>query len=389
MACGCAQCGITCRKVSLTYGGTSAAPGLPADSPAKDTMRTAPSRRALRPLVAGAAVTLLLAACATGAPEGGTDTPAASAGGEGTFPVTLENTFGETTVEERPEAVATVAWGNHDVPLALGIAPVGMAAQTFGDDDADGIHPWTYAALEELGATGDQLPELFDETAGIDYEAVAGTAPDVVLAAYSGLTEDEWGTLSEIAPTVSYPEIAWGTNWRDMALTNGRALGLEDEAQEKIDEVEQQIEAALESRPDVAGKSVAYTWFDPTDLSTFAVYTSVDARVQLLSDLGMTLPESIANLEDDGQFYLDISAEQADTIADADIVISYGDENLLATLQADPLLSKIPAVANGSVVILPDNTPLASATSGPTVLSIPWALDDYLDLFQAAAQNVK
>ncbi|MFS0704472.1 iron-siderophore ABC transporter substrate-binding protein [Cellulomonas sp. 179-A 9B4 NHS] len=352
-------------------------------------MRTAPTRRALRPLVAGAAVTLLLAACATGTPEGGSDATSSTAAGDGAFPVTLENTFGETTIETQPEAVATVAWGNHDVPLALGVVPVGMAAQTFGDDDGDGIHPWTYEALEELGGTGDALPELFDETDGIDYEAVANTAPDVVLAAYSGLSEDDWTTLSEIAPTVSFPEIAWGTNWRDMALTNGRALGLEDEAQEKIDEVEQQIEDALGERPDVAGKSVAYAYLDPTDLSSVGIYTKVDARVQLLSDLGMTLPASVEAFEDDGLFYVDLAAEQIDQVADADIFVTYGDENLLATLQADPLLGKLPAIANGAVVVLPDNTPLASATSGPTVLSIPWALDDYLDLLQAAAQNVK
>lgn len=351
-------------------------------------MRTAPARRALRPLVAGAAAALLLAACSSGTAGGDGATPAASADGGG-FPVTLENTFGETTVEQQPEAVAAVNWGNHDVAIALGVVPVGFAASTYGDDDGDGVLPWTYDALEELGATGDDLPVLFDETAGIDFEGVADTAPDVILAAYSGLTEEDWTTLSEIAPTVSFPEVAWGTNWRDMALVNGRALGLEDEAQEKVDEVEQLIEDALAERPEIAGKSVAYTYLDPADLSSIGVYTSVDARVQLLSDLGMTLPESIASLEADGQFYVDLSAEQADQIADADILVTYGDDTTLATLQADPLLSKIPAVANGAVVVLPNEAPISSATSGPTILSVPWALDEYLDLFQAAAQNVK
>lgn len=352
-------------------------------------MRTAPRRRALRPLVAGAAAALLLAACSSGTPADEGSGTAGDPAADGAFPVTLENTFGETTIEQQPEAVASVAWGNHDVALALGIAPVGMAAQTYGDDDGDGVHPWTFDALEELGATGDDLPVLFDETAGVDFEAVANTAPDVVLAAYSGLTEEEWTTLSEIAPTVSFPEIAWGTNWRDMALVNGRALGLEAEAEAEIADVEQQIEDALAERPDVEGKTVAYAYLDPTDLSSVGVYTKIDARVQLLSDLGMSLAPSIQAFEDDGLFYVDLSAEQADQIADADIFVTYGDDTTLATLQAHPLLGKVPAIANGAVVVLEDNTPLASATSGPTVLSVPWALDEYLDLFQAAAQNVK
>ncbi len=349
-------------------------------------MRTALSRRALRPLVAVAATSLLLAAC-------GTDTDASdgpsSAAPSDAFPVTIENTFGETTVESAPERVASVNWGNHDVAIALGVVPVGMAKATYGDDDADGILPWTSEGLDGLGVSGDELPVLFDETDGIAFEQVADTQPDVVLAAYSGLTEKDWQTLSEIAPTVSYPEFAWGTNWKDMALVNGRALGLEDEAQGVVDDVLAQIETALAERPDVEGKTVAYTWIDPADPSTIGVYTPLDARVQLLADLGLENAPSVTELAGDtDQFFVNLSAEQADTLSDVDVLVTYGDDTTLASLQADPLLNKIPAVARGSVVVLPNDAPLASATSGPTVLSIPWALDDYLDLFQAAAEKV-
>ena len=51
------------------------------------------------------------------------------------FPVTVEHAFGETTIEERPERVASVGWANHEVPLALGIVPVGFARASWGDDD--------------------------------------------------------------------------------------------------------------------------------------------------------------------------------------------------------------------------------------------------------------
>ena len=39
------------------------------------------------------------------------------------FPVTIEHAFGETTIESKPERIATVAWANHEVPLALGVVP--------------------------------------------------------------------------------------------------------------------------------------------------------------------------------------------------------------------------------------------------------------------------
>ena len=47
------------------------------------------------------------------------------------FPITIGHAFGHTVIGQRPERVATVAWANQEVPLALGVVPVGMAAATF------------------------------------------------------------------------------------------------------------------------------------------------------------------------------------------------------------------------------------------------------------------
>jgi iron complex transport system substrate-binding protein len=144
------------------------------------------------------------------------------------FPLTIEHAFGSTTIPERPERVATVAWANHEVPLALGIVPVGFARANFGDDDGDGLLPWVAGRLEELGA---QTPPLFDEGDGIDFEAVAATSPDVILAAYSGLTRSDFETLSKIAPVVPFRESAWSTDWREMIRLNAAGLGMTEEGE--------------------------------------------------------------------------------------------------------------------------------------------------------------
>ncbi|MBT0994391.1 iron-siderophore ABC transporter substrate-binding protein [Cellulomonas sp. DKR-3] len=353
-------------------------------------MRSA-SLRPFRAAAVALAAALALTACASDGTDEGATTPTGgtTSAAAGQFPVTIANTFGETTIEAQPERVATVAWGNHDVAIALGVVPVGMQKATYGDDDTDGVLPWTREALDALGVTDDTLPVLFDESTSLDLEAVSNTEPDVVLAAYSGLTEEEWTTLSQIAPTVSYPKYAWGTSWRDMALIDGEALGLEDQAQAKIDEVEATIADGLAARPDIEGKSVAYGWIDPTNLSKISLYAPLDARVQLMDDLGMHTADSVVDLAGDSdQFFVDVSAENADALADVDVLALYGDDTTVATLQADPLWSKVPAVERGSVVVLPNDGPLSAATSGPTVLSVPWALDDYLDLFEAAAKKV-
>ncbi len=86
--------------------------------------------------------------------------------------------------------------------------------------------------------------------------------------------------------------------------------------------------------------------------------------------------------KDSEQFYLEVSAEEAQKFDDVDVLVTYGDDSTLATLQADPLLSKIPAIAEGRVAILPDATPIA-ASANPSALSIPWGLEDYLAILAA------
>src|SRR5687768_7653024 len=153
-------------------------------------------------------------------------------------PITIEHALGTTTIESEPERVATVQWANHEVPLALGIVPVGMAAANFGDDDGAGLLACVSERLEELDAEG---PVLFDETDGIDFEAVADTNPDVILAGCSGLTQEDYDTLSEIAPVVAYPEAPWATPWREMIEINAAGMGRAADGEELVASIEQDI----------------------------------------------------------------------------------------------------------------------------------------------------
>ncbi len=111
------------------------------------------------------------------------------------YPITIKHAFGNTMIAKKPERVATVAWANHEVPLALGIVPVGMARANFGDDDGDGILPWVDARLGELKA---EKPVLFDEGDGIDFEAVAARDRTSSFAPF-GLSQADYDTLSDIA----------------------------------------------------------------------------------------------------------------------------------------------------------------------------------------------
>ena len=133
----------------------------------------------LMSIAASAALLVALAGCAQSSDPSGEGGTAASAGSSGAFPVTIDHAFGETTIQAKPKRVATVSWANHEVPLALGVVPVGMSKATWGDDDGNGVLPWVEDRLTQLGA---KTPVLFDETDGIDFESVADTRPDVILA---------------------------------------------------------------------------------------------------------------------------------------------------------------------------------------------------------------
>ncbi|MEW2006787.1 iron-siderophore ABC transporter substrate-binding protein [Microbacterium sp. NPDC079208] len=329
-------------------------------------------------LGAAAALAVTLSACSSSAPES-TASAGSNPASDDAFPVTIEHVYGETTIDEKPERVATIAWANHEVPLALGIIPVGMSKATWGDDDDNGILPWVEEKLDELGG---ETPVLFDETDGIDYEAVADTEPDVILAAYSGLTQEEYDTLSKIAPVVAYPDVAWGTSVDDMVEMNSKALGLEAEGEALIEDLHADADAALAANSALEGKKVIFAFFDPSDLSVITYYTAADTRPGYLHDLGLPFPAIVEENKDSEQFYLEVSAEEAQKFDDVDVLVTYGDDSTLATLQADPLLSKIPAIAEGRVAILPDATPIA-ASANPSALSIPWGLEDYLAILAA------
>lgn len=347
------------------------------------TTRTMPHRRALR--IAGAAgagvLAIALAACSSGAG----DTAADSSASSGEFPVTITHALGETTIDAQPERPAIVGWGSADAAIALGSIPVGMPEQSYGDTDGDGVLEWISDALAQADA---ETPVLYSEMDGVPFEKIAETEPDVILAANSGLSDQDFSTLSEIAPTVAYPGQPYGTSWRDTTELVGKALGKEQQATELVSQTEQTIADALAEHPDLEGKTGMVAWVDAADLGKIQVYTPADTRVQFLQDLGLTIAPGVEELsKNESGFVFSISAEQADKL-DADVAIMFVQGGDLSTLEKDPLLSKIPAVANGTVVLTNDEDVLM-ALSSPSVLSIPWAIDNLTQRLDDAAAKVK
>jgi iron complex transport system substrate-binding protein len=320
-----------------------------------------------------AVAALALSGCSATDEDAGS--PTASSGA---FPVTLEHAFGETTIETEPTRVVAWGWGSADDAIALGVVPVAIPFQAYGGDD-DGVLPWIAEALEEQG---EDVPTVLSDSTEPPYEEIAEAAPDVILAGYSGITEEQYELLSDIAPVVAYPDEPWSTDWRDLIELTGTALGKSDEASTLLDDIDAAIAEKAAAHPEFEGKSIALT----SDAGgVFYVYTDADPRVTFATELGFESAPSVAELANgESDFFYTLSYEQLDQLT-SDVIVNFAatDEESNAFLTAG-YAQVMPQVQAGAVAS-PVGAAFVASVSPPTGLSLTWGIDDYVDLLSTAA----
>jgi iron complex transport system substrate-binding protein len=210
----------------------------------------------------------------------------------------------------------------------------------------------------------------------VPYEEFAEVKPDVILANYSGLTQQQYDTLSKIAPTVGYPDQPWATPWREVVTTTGTVLGKSEEAGKLITDTEQQIAARAAEYPQLKGKTVAAVW----DVDgTFYVYKKQDPRVDFLTDLGLISAPSVDELAtEENTFFYTLSLEQTSALT-SDVLLVYADDQAgIDAFLRKPYARGMDQVKAGHVapVVGPE---FVAAVSPPTVLSLTWGIDGYLE----------
>ncbi|NIH70813.1 iron-siderophore ABC transporter substrate-binding protein [Auritidibacter ignavus] len=329
--------------------------------------------------------TLALVAAGCSSTPDSTAPPDGAAATESGFPRTIEHALGEATIPEKPERVVTLSWMNHDIVAALGVVPVGVP-ETWGGDE-EGFTPWFRDQVEnELDA---EMPEVINVTEdGPDYEQILALQPDVIIGVYSGFTETEYERLSEIAPTVAYMDRPFtaGT-WQEHTEIIGEILGEDDKATELIEQTEAAIDEEAAKYPNLDDASFLYSTTFSEGSTEITAYISEDPRVRLLHEFGMVdTPQLAAETADvpADTFFGGISLEELDSV-EADVVLawSYAAADTAYTLE-HPVFTRWDPITNGRYFIAEDNT-LGMATSGPDVLSIPWAIEQgYIEDISAA-----
>ena len=178
--------------------------------------------------------------------------------------------------------------------------------------------PWTAEALEEQGA---KTPTMLSETEEPPYEEILEAEPDVILANYSGITEEQYNKLSRIAPTVAYPDEAWSTPWRDVVTTTGEALGKTAEAAAAARRHRRRGGGRRRGAPGVPGQDGRRG----PGPGAFYVYTGADPRVEFLEDLGFELaPASRSSTPGSRRSTTRSQLQETDKLT-SDVLVSYHD----------------------------------------------------------------
>lgn len=291
------------------------------------------------------------------------------------FPLTIEHKFGTSVIEQKPERVASIDYGGIGNLLAVGVSPVTVLQWRKMDGFAFTAGPWAEHLLttEPVVLEGD-----------LDFEAIAATKPDVIIALYSGIDSADYEALSLIAPVVAVPDGVsdYGLSWDARALIAARAVGQETEAERQIAAIGDKLKEIAADHPEWRGMTAFLGGF--RDNGPFA-YTTNDVRTQFLYEMGFTHTLAMAELTGEDDFVLEnLSFEQLEVI-DADVFVHYVNNAGVQKAMDEPSRKFLRAYQTGGEVFLGD-LPVA-ALARVSLLSIPVAIDALVPMLEAAADG--
>lgn len=258
-----------------------------------------PSPR-LRAALAAAVIVPLFAvtACASTAGSSGGD----AASGD---TVVVDTVYGEVTVPAAPERVAAVSYDTPWQVMSLDVPVIATIDYTQWID--------TY--------TEDQQAYIADATAvgtygEINFEALAGAAPDVIVGDAYEVDEATFTRLSEIAPTVIVGGEERG-DWQALTEDLATALGAHDTWAEAKASYEARRDEVKEQCADVISTNTWANFSLGDEAGQFSIQLPTGATGNLIvNEMGLAYGKGIP-LEDEGGFgYASFSLEQIGTILD-------------------------------------------------------------------------
>ncbi|HIW91282.1 MAG TPA: iron-siderophore ABC transporter substrate-binding protein [Candidatus Corynebacterium avicola] len=324
-------------------------------------------------LIAAATLSLGVAACSDDSDDSASSDDSSLVETEGEFPQTVSTAFGDVTVEEQPQRVVALGWGDAETALALGVQPVG--ASDWGGFGGEGLGPW----IEESGSTTyENAPEIID-TREVDYEAVAALEPDLILDVKSSGDQDRYDKLSDIATTVGIPDEDAGsflTGPDEQTTSIATALGLPEKGEELNEDRAEKYAEISEAHPDWEGQTVSAIGAS----DTWGVFLEGSARVDPFLKLGFTLNEKISAADPGPNgFSVSLSDENLSD-ADSDVVLAFPIGKDAEEIESNSAWQRLEATKDGRSFVVPDEVSSAISLGSPQAYE--YALDELVGLLE-------
>lgn len=241
------------------------------------------------------------------------------------FPVTVDTTTGEVTIEERPERIVSLSPSATEILFAIGAGDQVIAADAYSN------YP------EEAPTT---------DLSGYDpnVEAIVGYEPDLVVAAND--TNELVGSLTALGiPVIINPAPADVESGYDGMAALGLATGHVDESASAISEMRAAVDEGLAAAPDDAEIRIYHELDD-----TFYSASSYSYIGSVYSAMGAI---NIADEADTDQTGYPQLTEEAILAADPQLIVipsqlSYTPEDVANR----PGWSEVSAVKDGNIVVV-------------------------------------
>ena len=205
-----------------------------------------------------------------------------------TFPLTIQHEDGATTFTAPVARIVTLSEEMMELPIALGIYPVGTASERVTTVEQGDTFTYSYApAVSQTAITYvglESAPSL---------EAIALLQPDLIITP-NGYGKERYAQLSQIAPTLTF-DGADRLYWQEALRLLAQLTGKSAEAEQVSTAFDTALaEARTQLAPIVAAKPRLALLFLPAPTMTFMINQQF-AFGATFADLGMTIvvPEKV------------------------------------------------------------------------------------------------
>ncbi|EGU60331.1 iron-enterobactin transporter periplasmic binding protein [Vibrio nigripulchritudo ATCC 27043] len=256
------------------------------------------------------------------------------------YPRVFVNADGsKTNIPAKPQRILSTSVTISGTLLAIE-APLIASASDFRGRF---FRQWTHVA-EERGV------ENVWSAGSVDLESAYIYEPDLIIVSWSGAdsAKEQIAEFQQIAPTIvlDYSQ----QSWQDLAVELGFALGIENQAERKIQEFDQFVAASKQKIKIPEGQTNIISYFGAGATNAIALETGVHAK--LLTDLGFDMESPNRAWHDNSIPMFDFIRVHFEVLPQLNAPTTFllsADDKRAQTFMADPVLVNLPSVKERQV----------------------------------------